>query len=475
MNNVTKDKNVVLVTVDCFRYDRCGYSGHYNKTTPILNNLAQNSYTFDHAYATGPYTTESVPGIIAGQHSYNGVYFGHDSAWKAISSNSTTLATYLNGIGYDTKAVLTNPHLTSARNFDTGFDDFQNLRTEGSDKAGSEPDNLSKAAIIDRFRDRFSQSNRKYSLLTISFLVYRYIQYQNSWPTIHGETLVNEFVSQLDSISSPFFAWTHFMDLHAPISPKVTDEDNEHSADRMGTFEHLFHTANFSRDIPSLAYDHIYDKAVRYVDQQIGKIIHKLKEKNIWDNSILIVTGDHGEVIDDRMNIHGHPRHHHYDELLRVPLIIRVPGTSGQRIHHPVSLAWIPQIITNLVDVACNDFPTNAEKISVLEESDLSTPVISDSLDRHGHTISVRNETYKLIIHNPDNNTLKTRYPYFKENIVFRYRTDPTEREPQSSDLPQQLYEMAQSIATDKRRIPNIRGKFSKEVAQQLKDLGYKM
>jgi choline-sulfatase len=476
MNSVAQNKNIVLITVDCFRYDKCGFNGHYNETTPVLNNLAQGSHVFNYAYATGPYTTESVPGIIAGQHSHNGVYFGHDSAWKAIPPNSTTLATHLNNAGYDTKAVLTNPHLTSVRNFDAGFDYFQNLRTRGDDKAERESNDVSNPSIIDRLRDRFSRSNRKYSFLTIPFVAYRYRQYRDSWPTIHGEDLVNEFISQLDSISSPFFMWTHFMDLHAPISPKVTSEEIEELADGMGTFEHLYHIGNFSRDVSSSAYEHIYDRAVRYVDHQIGKIIQELKLKNLWDESILVITGDHGEVINDRMDIHGHPRHHHYDELLRVPLIIRVPETDGQRIDQPVSLAWIPRVITNLVELTCGDFPADYERISVLGESNSSTPpVISDSLDRHGHTISIRNETYKLISHESDDNTLKTQYPYFNDDIAFRYRTDPTEREPQSSDLPQQLCEIVQDIATDKQRIPNIKGTFSKQVTQQLKDLGYKM
>jgi choline-sulfatase len=97
--------NVLLVTVDCFRYDRCGFAGHHRDTTPTLDSLAGDSFLFDRAYATGTYTTESVPGMIAGLHSHNGVYFGDDPAWKALPADHDTLATHLQSIGYSTTAV----------------------------------------------------------------------------------------------------------------------------------------------------------------------------------------------------------------------------------------------------------------------------------------------------------------------------------------------------------------------------------
>ena len=93
--------------------------------------MASESYVFDEAFSTGTYTTESVPGIIAGQHSHNGAYFGTDPAWKAIPAGSPTIASHLQENGYETTAVLTNPYLTKVRNFDKGFTHFENLRLAG--------------------------------------------------------------------------------------------------------------------------------------------------------------------------------------------------------------------------------------------------------------------------------------------------------------------------------------------------------
>ena len=56
-------KNVVLITIDCLRGDRCGFSGHHRDSTPQLDQLAKDALIYDNCYATGSYTTESFPGI----------------------------------------------------------------------------------------------------------------------------------------------------------------------------------------------------------------------------------------------------------------------------------------------------------------------------------------------------------------------------------------------------------------------------
>jgi choline-sulfatase len=55
--------NVLLVTVDCLRYDRCGFAGHHRETTPTLDSLAGDSFLYNRAYGTGTYTTELVPDL----------------------------------------------------------------------------------------------------------------------------------------------------------------------------------------------------------------------------------------------------------------------------------------------------------------------------------------------------------------------------------------------------------------------------
>jgi len=81
--------NVVLLTIDCLRYDRCGFNDHDQDTTPTLNGLAQEAAIFDAAVAPGPRTSESVPGILAGVLSADCAYYD-DLPYKAIPSGTST-------------------------------------------------------------------------------------------------------------------------------------------------------------------------------------------------------------------------------------------------------------------------------------------------------------------------------------------------------------------------------------------------
>lgn len=123
--------NILLLTVDCLRYDRCGFNGYPRSTTPTLTELARYSCIFDNEIASGPYTPESVPGFLAGLHGYNSAYYS-DVDWTAIPNDADTITSHFRDAGWKTVAAISNPHLTVERNFDTGFEVFHNLRTEDS-------------------------------------------------------------------------------------------------------------------------------------------------------------------------------------------------------------------------------------------------------------------------------------------------------------------------------------------------------
>ena len=84
--------------------------------------------------------------------------------------------------------------------------------------------------------------------------------------------------------------------------------------------------------------DLLYDAAVLESDANLGSVIDELKETGRWDETLFILVSDHGEELGD----HGGWLHDQsaYDELIRVPLVIRFPGDefAGRRIEGPVSL-----------------------------------------------------------------------------------------------------------------------------------------
>ncbi|QZP38247.1 sulfatase [Halobaculum magnesiiphilum] len=464
--------NIVLVSVDCLRADRV--YNHHRYTTPTLHKLQKESLIFDAAYATGPYTTESIPGLIAGQHSYNGWYYGNDVTWKAIG-DGPTLASWLRDQGFETVATLTNPHLSRARNFDRGFNQFENLRlgdetdsTDDRDKGGL----LQLGSLLYDIRSRMRNYDTVRNPYMLPVMVYRYLQTKQGWPTVDGETVVDNFTDQLEPLSDGFFAWTHLMDLHAPLRPSTVRAGGLSAV--TSTYGQLQCDAARAARVHEPRYDTMYDSALRYVDERIGDVIDHLQRTGVWDDTVLVVTGDHGEVLFDRNDVYGHPPHHLYDELLHVPLIVRTPDDRAGRISTPVSLAWLHEILAVLCDFEEGEFPATSGTTSLLTDSESSAPVVSDTLDRTGHTLAVRDNQRKILHHEPADENSQIDYDYTTRDIQFNYREDPRERATIQSDISPDLTALAHDLAIHPSELPSVQGEFGRDVEEQLRDLGYR-
>lgn len=465
--------NIILVTIDCFRYDACGFNGCARPTTPTLDALASESLIFDRAYATGPYTTESVPGIVAGTFSYNGVYFGDSPAWKAIPNGAETLATKASEAGYETVATLTNPHLTKERNFDRGFDSFRNLRTQGdNDESKSTEDEEDSGLNLSKFmydiRGRMRNHGSVVNPFTLPFVAYRHYQKLGEWPTVSGETVIGEFIDDLSRADEAFFGWTHLMDLHAPIHP---ERANQGGISNLSSTSHfLADAARASRNYTS-KYERLYESTVRYTDRQLERLIEVLKSRDLWEDTVLIVTGDHGEVLYDRNSIYGHPRHHMYDELLRVPLLVRTPDSSRGRVSRPFSLADISTLFDGIL--SSDGSEEMFQRLLVGDMNDTS-PIISDTLDEGGHTVCIRDEWTKVVGHSAGSGGVSGEYSYLDRPIQFSYWADRGERieQPVSET---ELLSKIENLFTDSESLSAVGDGFSQKAEQRLHDLGYKM
>ncbi|MCU4743582.1 sulfatase [Natronoglomus mannanivorans] len=459
--------NILLITVDCLRYDRCGFNGHHRNTTPTLDSLASESLIFDYAYSTGPYTTESFPGILAGQHSHNGWSFGNRPAWKALGQDET-LATYLKREGYETGAAISNPHLSKDRNFDRGFDQFTNLRKDTHTTRNNDESRFNLEDYLYTIRERMRSGNSR--ILNTAYAAYRYTQYQNGWPTKRAETVLDHLVSTIDEFEDEFFAWAHLMDLHAPIHP---DSITQGGLSSLGTASILRTDAARSGYQYTPHYADSYDSALRYVDTQIQTLVTELKSRGLWEETILLFTADHGEALYDRDNVCDHPRQYHYDELLHVPLLVRRPTGDGERIETHISLAWLHEIIAHLLDTETGDFPAQSSRNNVL--TDTSGIVVSDTLDDRGHTVSVRNFDEKVITHQPTESGDPISWEFRDEDLSVFYRQDPNERSPRTPGPNNQLLAEANELFTSPDQLPSLGEGFSSEMEERLQDLGYKM
>ena len=501
--------NVVLVTIDCWRYDRCGFNGYRQPTTPTLDRLAADSVVFTDAYATGCVTAESFPGILAGQHSYDGsVNPVHaDRQVQGIPADAETLAGYLRDEGYETVATVTNSHLVTGLNFDSGFETFRNVEvgTDGDPApTTAEGDDRSErngylpelpfpgmgdlfGSLRGRLRSRQSASLTGNPYL-LPFLLYRWYQHRDGGVSPPASAVLDEFTDRLDEAfdgDRPVFGWTHLMDLHAPLDPAQVAAGGLYDASATDVYRH---DGARLTDVYSPGYSACYDSALRYVDDQLGRLVNHLKARGEWDRTVLVVTGDHGEALYDR-GFYGHPAHYLFDELLHVPLVVRTPDDDANRVDAPVSLGWLHEIIAETVDRPRGTFPATSDVESHLEpaaDADSGRVLVADSLDDRGHSVVVRDGEWKfwrVADELADSRYIQgdwrvprsgTDWDWTTDGTAVEHLTDPVERNPRpGASAPDHLRTVADRVETSIDDRPRLSVELDESVEDRLKQLGY--
>jgi arylsulfatase A-like enzyme len=493
--------NVVLLTVDCLRYDRCGFNGYHGRTTPNLDDLAAQSYVFDDAHAPGTWTAESVPKTLAGLRAPDMAYY-EDPELKSIPRDAPTLATWLREFGYATTAAVANPQLSPERNFDRGFDSFENLRLKRSDSRDDsarthDRDNLADRAIatagtyysFDTFLARLRAQTHIANPYTAVYGLRQLSRFYGEWPAVRSETVIRglwDRLRTLDSTDHPFFAWSHLMDLHPPLHPRSIERGGG-----PGLGRYLLGDAARASDLPSARYDRLYDSALRYTDAWIGRLVEKLRSRGLWDDTILILTADHGEAMGER-GVHGHRNYYPYDELTQVPLLVRVPDGPGARIEAPFSLSWLHELLAELLDVPPARMPAGSPSGTHLNEPDDGRSVITDALGEWGQLVVVRNDEFELVRYfdervptDPERqyalmkhlgvDTPPTTETFEGLNAVYHLPSDPCESHPLAlSAAPAELHRRADETHTTAAELSRLEGQVDPSVTEMLSDLGYR-
>jgi len=489
--------NIILVTIDCLRYDRCGFNGYHRPTTPVLSQLAQDSTIWDRAYASGPYTPESFTGILAGRSGRNSPYLD-DRALSCLPNNSPTLASEMRDLGFDTIAVVANPQLSAKRHFSNGFRYYENLRTNElrddsktvNENRDNETNNTRRKAFLSGwissiFRKIKDNDDLPLWITGAGYSGYRFFQMQTDWPIVNSVDVINRFCtviksrgsrSHSDSNSRGFFAWTHLNDLHAPIHPTLVR--NSELNPGVSVRKLLMWDAARASQSPKGQYDQMYDAALRHIDAQIGTLIDRLKQLGVWDETVLIVTSDHGEAFYER-GVWGHQQHYLYDEVLHVPMLIRDPESQESRTEGLFSLAWLHEMIADLAGVDRFNLPITSCVPEFAAEND-DRIIVSDSITQHGHTVSTRNSEFKLIKHyDSQTDTPERALGGLHDEELYRIRSDRGEHIPIDANyVPADLLKFANRIRTHIDEMTPVDdlssgNELGTERQEQLQDLGY--
>jgi arylsulfatase A-like enzyme len=281
----TAPPNVVLYVIDTLRADHLGCYGYPEPTSPAIDRFAAGAIRFENPVAQSSWTKPSVASILSGM--YPQVH-GANSMSDVLSKTVPTLAELLQGAGYATAGFVTNSVLSSEFGFDQGFAHFEYLR---------------------------EKEDREFHVL--SHEVNRAVF---SWLLERPE-------------DKPFFLFVHTMDPHAPYTPRepyrsrfageVPDPDVGLLANVNGlTWQDRRPDEQTSDDLQAL-----YDGEIAFNDASFGALLQELESLGVLEGSLVVLVSDHGEEFGD------HHRWQHgftlYQEMLRVPLIMRFPGGLG--------------------------------------------------------------------------------------------------------------------------------------------------
>ena len=352
---MNKKPNVILITVDVLRADHLGFMGYEKDVSPVIDNLAKESVVFSEAFSVGPNTPHSFPAILTSTHpfDYQGV--------KRIERPRKLISEVLKEDGFVTAAFHSNPYLSDFFGYNRGWDFFEHF----SKPVGSAL--FPSRNRITRLKTFLTALSKKiFTKITTAFfpqLFFRMMYWKYRLKVSKEEfeipaedinRTIKDFVSAQKE--NPFFIWVHYMDVHSPYFPngkyekgKVLNYSEFISAWIAGYLE-FSKSRIFKKFITPYLKQAIdfYDKGISYLDKELGNLFVFLKKEGIYQNTIICLTADHGEEFLE----HGAGFHKAklYNELLHIPLLIKIPDKGHQLIEEKVSLISLAPTLCQLVE-----------------------------------------------------------------------------------------------------------------------------
>lgn len=293
---MNKKPNLLLLGIDSLRADHMSLYGYHRLTTPHMDKLAQEGTVFEYAFSPSIPTTSGYASMLTGLDCFgtNVVALRHQGA---IADNVVTLAEVLKNEGYNTTCVGFEGNPASR-----GFDKYLHFSGWSSFEEGRSPkaENLNDVAIPE--------------------------------------------LEYLAKDGKPFFLFLRHMDPHSPYLPPGPFERIFYGGDELdpnndsleSVYEFKPFADYFKSWFPPGCTDKEYviaqyDGAIAYMDACIQNIFAKLEILGIEENTLVVITSDHGETLHDHECWYDH--HGLYDCTLRVPLVFRYPGKvpAGKR------------------------------------------------------------------------------------------------------------------------------------------------
>lgn len=307
--------NILLITIDTLRADHLSSYGYARDTSPNMDALAARGVRFDQAWVQWPKTTPSIASLMTATYPKdNGIV---RAVGQHVPGEFRLLAEELRELGYRTGAVVANGAIGSEFRFDQGFDTF--LETWKHEPVPEDGTDQNRAEVVSR--------------LARSIL--------EQWTT-----------------DEPYFLWLHYLDPHWPYWPPEGSRGErfryfEEPPDPATVQRLRIHGEDTRQDRD--LYVALYDAEIRYVDAEIGRMLAWMEGRGELDNTLIVVTSDHGESLGEHNYYYDHGKLG-FENTLRVPLILLWPDRLPVKVESlPVSLIDLEPTLLELAGVELED------------------------------------------------------------------------------------------------------------------------
>jgi arylsulfatase A-like enzyme len=312
---MTTKPNIILLGIDSLRADHMSAHGYARTTTPHLEKFAAQGTLFEQHFSPHIPTTSAYANMLTGLDCFRTqvVALRHKGE---MHEGAVPLQAFLKQAGYTTTCVGFNS--PSVRGFDT-YLEFEGWGA-GPDGFSHKAENLNAVTLPEL--DRLSKTGQPF------FLFMRHMDPHSPYlPPPPFQRMFyqgNELDPAKDSMK-PVMEFKPFCDYFASWMPEgITDAKYEVAQ---------------------------YDAAISYMDACIQSIFEAIEELGLVENTIVVVTADHGETLDEHECWFDH--HGTYDNTLHVPLIIRYPGKvpAGKRVSGYSSMMDLVPTLLELAEI----------------------------------------------------------------------------------------------------------------------------
>jgi arylsulfatase A-like enzyme len=342
----TTRPNIVLLTIDALSAPHMSLYGYSRPTTPELERFAQGAVTFDRAYANANFTTPGVATILTGTLPWTNRAL-QLPVWPLTYTRRTSLPAVLERAGYRTGYVSTNAIAGAAKQ---GFGQyFQFASTDRIGHVTLCADGLSKYL---KYVCAASELSPLQEIDDLAARLHGPPQNMEHDPRLAIDPAL-QWLASVDR-SKPIFLWVHLFPPHSPYAVP---------APWLGRFDASLRDRTAASTQPNWGWiqsrltdsqvnvlEARYDEAVAYVDAYAGAFLQAATEM-LGPNTAIVVSADHGESFAHGYGAHTGPGL--YDEIIHVPLIIKLPDeTGGSRCDAPVQQADIAPTLAALAGIA---------------------------------------------------------------------------------------------------------------------------